>query len=320
MDLEQLKEWLTTTVESIAGLTSIDPHQPFDVYGVDSLAQINLARRISLRTGLATFGVGDLMRNPTISSTIEHIRKTLNVAPFQEVSQNEPAEETPHVPVNAASPQRVLCFHGFRSSGELIEVALSSFFRSSPSKPWSDLVELEFVTAPHPSSGPTDPTIPEGVPTYEWWCGEDKTYEEGWTVLGDIGPTGKLETSRQHILKKVKQQIAPVVGLIGFSQGGALACYLAAKKDFPHLKWIACFSAVPPKNVYEKINAPPLLQKLMYRSFHCFDESEDHPDLCSEVIDMYQPGAKVVHHSDGHAIPKNSEISELFFEFLSSAD
>ena len=122
-----------------------------------------------------------------------------------------------------------------------------------------------------------------------------------------------------------------------------MAIALGRARCFPFLRWLACFSAVPPRT----INASPATDRLLHSSpsstgvdqdvshshseeviaqqqllpfpsFHCFDDSEVHADLCREAATKYfQQAPQIVHHDAGHSIPKNKkEAVEVFWRFV----
>ena len=74
-----------------------------------------------------------------------------------------------------SSRPRILCLHGYRSSAEVMELQLRPY-----AKALGDAVELVGMDAPLHATGPADPTIPEELPTYEWYGEEGGSFEAGW--------------------------------------------------------------------------------------------------------------------------------------------
>jgi hypothetical protein len=428
--------------------------------GVDSLAQIGLARRISfkLKVPPSSFGVSELARHDTVNALTAVARAKFNNSQQNNVVQPrssghssgnnggvgdgnqrkkiEASQGRIHAPPPAAAkqqhsaakiesfppvppplpnnntftslrapPLRVLCFHGFRSNRDLLEASLTPLLNAalghsgsggSAAAPSSLLHRLvfEFIDAPHPASGPSEPGIPPEVPTFEWWSGDSKSldsstqhqhnsydnnnsgdfnsnnnrtfsYEEGWKSFGSPGlfessveaalmardnrenNDGSRLHSRSSSSSSKNGSVAAegrgqVVGVLGFSQGGAMACalaQLAASKSAPlsatvkaaaagaeaaleGLRFVACFSAVPPRNITQSPPEQPTARGallLPLPSFHCFDPAESHAELCAEVKEMFKADVRTtVHHQGGHGIPRKQGASEhLGIEFRS---
>ena len=89
---------------------------------------------------------------------------------------------------------------------------------------------MVFVDAPCRSLGPQDPTIPNEVPTYEWY-GVEGSFEDGWKA--EAKPSD-LDAALQALAAA-----GPYDGVIGFSQGG----FVAGCVDAP---WAVLLSAVTP--------------------------------------------------------------------------
>jgi hypothetical protein len=256
---------------------------------------------------------------------------------------------------------RVLCLHGFRSSGDIFQIALAPLFNTMAALNQSNLasglsvddVDFVFLNAPHLSSGPAEAAISPEIQTYEWWAGEVKTLDLGWRSFGD--GTAYIE-SLHSVLDYIDVNIpngGPIIGIIGFSQGAALAVALTSSSKthshFPHLQFVACFSAVPPrkcappfipsadiskrqgvlametdskKAFSEGEMADPVLSPLSVPSFHCFDTREEHWELCTETVAYFSGPVTAVHHSAGHAIPRSNPdlhaIAQEFEMFLAS--
>ena len=195
--------------------------------------------------------------------------------------------------------------------------------------------------------GPPEPGIPSEVRTFEWWGttrvaemagtgsgrggdrSSDVAYGSGWQAFSEK----QFRVSRDALLKQCFSSSSPpswgpsdVVGIVGFSQGAAMALALAGIGDFSSLRWLACFSAVPPRTITAKSALP--LRRLPILSFHCFDGSECHSDLCREVARSYfATNPQVVHHSAGHAIPSrrtaqrqgDTLLHQEFWQFVGRA-
>ncbi|KAI9788179.1 MAG: hypothetical protein M1833_003117, partial [Piccolia ochrophora] len=148
------------------------------------------------------------------------------------------------------TPLKVLMLHGYTQSGPLfhsktraLEKSLTRHLRTHPSLPTSlraRPLELLYPTAPHrvvapspspfpgssssttsafsaPSSGPTpDTTNEEAGDTYAWWRKDEST-----------GQYTGLEAGLAAVADVLARE-GPVVGVVGFSQGAALAAMVAS--------------------------------------------------------------------------------------------
>jgi len=380
--------WLRQAVSGLAGVSpnDIDREEPFEELGVDSLAQINLARRVGARFNLHGFGVGDLLKHNTISSLLAYTEERVAVrvkpaAPslpppsltVTSDSQSDHAstssksdslvdeERSAEMPVPPITPLpaathglrhikgRVLCLHGFRSNGEMLQVAMAPLLASVASSCKS--ISYEFLDAPHSSNGDPEPGIPSEVPTYEWWgIPHHSTYDDGWQ---QFGPRALFQESREKVLAVALNPAAmlekgPVVGLIGFSQGAAMCVALAsdpqARPQLPSLQFVGAFSAVPPRKIqasasreeeFVPVGCPPLSGALIgLASFHAFDPHEKHAQLCLEVHSFFKAPAtaaaavkltqelpdqglcEVFTHGAGHSIPrKGPALTDLVKAF-----
>ena len=431
--------WLVGAIADLTGTaqggggggSGADRHAGLDALGVDSLAQIGLARRVGVRLGLSGFGVGDLLAYPSVAGLVafaEALHAPATPAPQQPAhphpasapplapsslrlggeraaadssapapahalaAKATPASPTQEPPLWAPAPPpattlrpRVLCLHGFRSSGDILRVALGPLLVAAgcarpaaptASAPFSGAAtsaaapatatatfDFEFVDAPHAATGPSEPGIPPEMPTFEWWsttpdhdaaAGEgavdsllavtrsaSSSYNHGWK---GFGPARRFSASRAAVLAAAAAPgKGPVVGLLGFSQGGAMALALAGDptNPLPRLGFVACFSSVTPRDVTRNATGdseggggedgglpglwPPPSglgrgSLAALASFHAFDPDEDHAHLCAEAVGLFAhrgaPGAAnlgeaggarrvEVAHGLGHAIPRS---------------
>eukprot|EP00929_Paragymnodinium_shiwhaense_P111785 TRINITY_DN80072_c0_g1_i1.p1 TRINITY_DN80072_c0_g1~~TRINITY_DN80072_c0_g1_i1.p1 ORF type:complete len:3057 (-),score=764.27 TRINITY_DN80072_c0_g1_i1:103-9273(-) len=178
-----LREWLMEVVQDMAG--SITMEQTFEAAGLDSLALISLARRISAKVGKSV-SVVDLYDHPTPQRLLDSFG---GGGPRQQLAR-----------------PKVVCLHGFRSNREAMQLWLAPFITAVGFFDWV------FINSPRQASGPPAPkTLREEA--FEWWGEEGGSYETGW-----LAPHyGGLEAT----LPAVKD-LAPT-GIVGFSQGGGVA-------------------------------------------------------------------------------------------------
>jgi len=177
-----LHEWLTEVVLEMAG--PIQDDQTFQSAGLDSLALISLARRLSTKVGRGV-SVVDLYDNPTPEKLLASFSGG---------------------PKNQLSLAKVVALHGFRSNAEALRISLAPFVSAIGS------VEWVFMNSPRKATGPADPKIVQSS-AHEWWGCEGGDFETGWMAPHFDG----LEESLAAVTS-----LAPM-GVVGFSQGGGLA-------------------------------------------------------------------------------------------------
>jgi len=178
-----LQEWLMEVISEMAG--NIDMDQTFEAVGLDSLALISLARRLTSKVGKSV-SVVDLYDYPSPKKLLN----ALTGGPQQQVQL-----------------PKVVCLHGFRSNKEIMSLKCAPFVSAVGAVDWI------FVNAPRPSTGPADPGVPVDMQTFEWWGQKDGPYETAWLAPHFDGLKETLP---------LVNDLAPT-GVVGFSQGGAIA-------------------------------------------------------------------------------------------------
>uniref|UniRef100_A0A7S2JMB0 Carrier domain-containing protein n=1 Tax=Haptolina brevifila TaxID=156173 RepID=A0A7S2JMB0_9EUKA len=259
--------WLPALVADVAGVPSVDLHASFDDYGLDSLLLINLAQRISTKLG-RRLAVSSIQQHDNVANLLEALAPSLSTPP---VNQKQ---------------LRVLCLHGFRASADLMRIQMAPLLGAIP-EVLAKRCTFVFVDAQRPSTGPAMEGIPPEIPTFEWW-GEPGPYDETWkrgfdgfgAALHDLMADG------------------PYDGIIGFSQGGAVASLIPAR-------WVMLFSTITPPTPaeLEAVGAPKLDMLYQQRSFHTFDEEEEYAALCKDMVSRFNETTTVL-HTEGHAVPK----------------
>jgi NADPH:quinone reductase-like Zn-dependent oxidoreductase/aryl carrier-like protein len=177
-----LSEWLMDVVREMAGTISME--QTFEDAGLDSLALISLAKRLSTKVGRAV-SVVDLFDNPTPQRLIQSFAG----GPQQQLAR-----------------EKVVCLHGFRSNKEAMELWLAPYVSAVGAFEWV------FVNSPRKASGPPAPKISADA-SFEWWGEVGGSYETGWLAPHYDGFDQTVSTVRA---------LAPA-GIVGFSQGGGIA-------------------------------------------------------------------------------------------------
>ena len=91
----------------------------------------------------------------------------------------------------------------------------------------------------------------------------------------------------------------PYDGVIGFSQGGAVACMVPSR-------WILLFSTIAPPSAAEVgidgSDADSFLVGPSRLSLHAFDPTEEYAPLCREVAGRFED-PNVLEHTAGHTVP-----------------
>jgi acyl carrier protein len=175
-------EWLLDVAREMAGSISMD--QTFEDAGLDSLALISLAKRLSTKLGRAV-SVVDLFDHPTPQRLIQAFAGS----PQQQIQR-----------------EKVLCLHGFRSNKQAMELWLAPYVSAIGAFEWV------FVNSPRLASGPPAPKIAADE-SFEWWGQPGGSYETGWLAPHYDGFEQTLP---------IVKALAPT-GIVGFSQGGGIA-------------------------------------------------------------------------------------------------
>ncbi|KAF8023356.1 hypothetical protein BT93_F0761 [Corymbia citriodora subsp. variegata] len=201
---------------------------------------------------------------------------------------------------------RILCLHGFRTSGEILKKQVLK---------WPDSVlrgvDLVFPDAPFPAQGKSDV---EGVfepPYFEWFqfnkeFTEYTNFDECLAYLEDL---------------MIKQ--GPFDGLLGFSQGAILSAGLpglqaegVALTKVPKIKFVIIIGGAKFKSpsVAEKAYASPI----QCPSLHFLGETDFLKPYGEELLESCADPI-VVRHPKGHTIPRLDEKGlEATAKFLDS--
>lgn len=209
--------------------------------------------------------------------------------------------------VPAAAPARprlrILCLHSFRTSGRIFQEQLQ---RAGLDRQLADLVELTFIDAPNPASGP----IPDDVapffsgPYYEWW-NANRDAEGRWSYEG-------WQRSVKAIERALAEQggLRGFDGLMGFSQGGAITSLAIgmqrsgfALKGLPPLRFCVCFAGIRVRDpqlecFYSALRPCP--------SLHIIGDKDPVKRLTNLLIDSFDQPV-VINHTRGHVIPALAE-------------
>ncbi|XP_042487573.1 rhodanese-like domain-containing protein 6 isoform X2 [Macadamia integrifolia] len=234
---------------------------------------------------------------------------------------------------------RILCLHGFRQNASNFKGRTASF-----AKKLKNIAELVFVDAPHElpfiyqsrqaetcNSSPVQQSPPPGEKCkkrYAWLVAPEFIGSRGtdWEMASETfdplqyqQQTGGFDISLAY-LETVFSQKGPFDGILGFSQGAAMAAAVSAERgkmageiDFRFVILCSGFalnlSQVKPRS----INFP---------SLHIFGngKGKDRQIAChtsKELAGLFEEGCSVIiEHESGHIIPTQSPYIDQIEAFL----
>lgn len=194
---------------------------------------------------------------------------------------------------------KILALHSFRTSGAIFKDQLQ---RSGILQDLEDLIEITFVDAPNPASGP----IPDDVapffspPYFEWWNAERNTHTNTWEYKHALKSLAYIED--------IAALHGPFDALIGFSQGAAMVSLVAALQKQgkvlqgqPMLRFIICFAGIRVRdpnlqNYYDAL-------KSGIPSLHIIGDKDPVKHMTNDLIASFEePEPIVINHSRGHVI------------------
>lgn len=207
-----------------------------------------------------------------------------------------------------ARPLRLLALHGYRQSGRRFRQRTGALRKALRGR-----AELVAIDAPHPlPSSPEDD--PDGDdPPRGWWFSGPGTFEAGEAAAAPAG----LEESLSAVAAALAEH-GPFDGLLGFSQGAALAamvCALRARGDprFPvaFAVLVAGFASRAPAHghFYREPIALPTL--------HVVGDTDAviAAPLSRELAQCFVEPV-VLTHTGGHFIPAAAAQKKAYLEFL----
>ena len=250
------------------------------------------------------------------------------------------AAATARPPPPSTSPRlRVLCLHGWRTSGQILSTQTAAM------RAHTDM-ELVFITAPHAAVGEPDPGIAmfyPDEPYFEWFLrsppasAEDEDEEARANPQASASLYTGLDESIEAIIEALRTR-GPFDGVLGFSQGAGMVTRLAyiqqqqqqqqqEQKDstpvalvaatdtyhprrFPSTSGLFRFAiligGVPPQELESSSassEAGPVAP-LALPSLHIHGLADPYLELSQRLLDMYaQTGRALLQHEEGHNIP-----------------
>ncbi|KAJ6816580.1 rhodanese-like domain-containing protein 6 isoform X2 [Iris pallida] len=283
--------------------------------------------------GISTFSIKDDQLLSELSSdslgdaNIESTPSTKYISPSSEISRSNGK-------ANLHSKLKILCLHGFRQNASNFKGRTSSL-----AKKLKSIVELVFVDAPHELPFIYQSTNNEQSPPpqakckkrFAWLVASKGQLEEpGWRFAEEpFDPlqyqqqTGGFEESCNY-LKSIISQSGPFDGILGFSQGAAMAALFlqeqlrkGEKMNFRFAVLCSGFSVESEKKPSGLIDSP---------SLHVFgdDRGRDRQidcDASRKLAELFDKGGSVViEHDMGHIIPTRppyiDRMKDFFLRFL----
>jgi predicted esterase len=202
----------------------------------------------------------------------------------------------------------LLALHGFTMNGPSLRRHLGELAARL-----ADHVDLVFPDAPHTASEASVLGLLKRMggtrapaPQLQWWnAGDDGREYQGWQVTRD--------SLRQEVLRY------PAAGLLGFSQGAAVAAAVAAlasRGAFPALRFVVLVAGFAPRSAELQ---PFFDEPLTLPSLHIWGEEDAFakhgPALASKFSTLTR---RIVTWKGPHAVPARGEAANAIVEFVRS--
>ncbi len=195
--------------------------------------------------------------------------------------------------MTTATPQRILCLHGYRQDGAIFHAKTGALRRAL-----RDVANLHCIDAPH--TGPS---------RLAWWnSSDDGSVYEGY------------RSSLAHVVS-ANERDGPFDGVLGFSQGGVFASILAGlvptTPSLQSLKYAILISAFPARAA--EISGSMWYNKIDLPSLHVWgnDDTLVPPQGSALLRDRFSDPVTHV-HDKGHVVPGNSAFTTAVRTFVSS--
>lgn len=236
---------------------------------------------------------------------------------------------------------RILCLHGFRQNASGFKGRTGSL-----AKKLKSIAELVFVDAPHelpfiyqaclteptskemPSSPQQGPPPEKCRKKFAWFVLPDfrATSESNWKIAdGRFDPlqyqqqTDGFDVSLEY-LKKVLSESGPFDGILGFSQGAAMAAAVSARRGRSgggmHFRFVILCSGFA-------VNLPDLKQgSINCPSLHIFGNEQGNDRQIANpasrnLAALFEWGCSaIIEHDSGHMIPTRSPYIDEIRDFL----
>nr|XP_043632587.1 esterase AGAP003155-like [Erigeron canadensis] len=212
--------------------------------------------------------------------------------------------------MNRKKQLKVLCLHGFRTSGKILQKLVERW-----PQPLLEKLDLVFMDAPYPARGKSDVDGIFEPPFYEWFQ-SDLEFKEYYNF--------------EECMAKIQEFMVnhgPYDGILGFSQGAMLTAAIpgmqkkgVALTEVPKVKFVIVISGAKfggTKFGTPKLTADSFSTPVTTPSLHLIGEEDfmkqENIDLLESFLDPV-----VIKHPKGHTIPRLDDKSlEIFCNFIS---
>ncbi|KAL1306161.1 hypothetical protein AAFC00_004268 [Neodothiora populina] len=243
------------------------------------------------------------------------------------------SESEPESPESPAGPVKILMLHGYTQSGDFfsaktrrIREGIKQTIESDLREQYPEGVEFFYPDAPLLNAS--------GIPGYEG-VGEKNEDLRGWFDINDMSFRG-LEESLRWVMEYMRG-IGPIHGIVGFSQGAALAVMIASLLEARQNP--ARLSSISSQQVAMDLQPPQGPLKFVV-SMSGFRGTSDHylgfynpiiatPGMCiiaeldtmiSEDISLMLVGSmfapEVIRHKGGHYVPTDKKTIAAIIDFI----
>ncbi|CAN6241556.1 unnamed protein product [Urochloa humidicola] len=204
----------------------------------------------------------------------------------------------------AAPPRRprLLCLHGFRTSGEIMRRQVVGRW---PADEVTSRLDLVFADGPFPAEGASPVAGVFDPPYYEWF-----------QFAGKIsGPQDPVECRNLDgcfsYLEELMIREGPFDGLLGFSQGAAVSAVLAGLQEqglaFTGVAKVKCVIAISGGEIHAPVDAARAFSsKIMCPSLHFIGDDDFAKPLGEELLEAFADPL-VIRHPCGHIVPNLDE-------------
>ncbi|KAG1670654.1 Esterase OVCA2 [Nymphon striatum] len=223
----------------------------------------------------------------------------------------------------------ILCLHGYRQNAKAFKEKTGSF-----RKILKKYAEFVIVDAPF-RINPDDDTETEDTVQRGWWFNEPRKFSAITYCDTSMGMDESIE-----FVKKVLIEEGPIDGIMGFSQGAALAAIISSLKakgaedqvldnalhdgiksyvvdttNIANTFWftILVSSFKSRCSLHEDLYSPTIF----IPSLHVYGEGDEvvHTDMSEEVCYHFDQPTRLI-HPGGHYIPADSKVKQTYFDFF----
>ncbi|KAF5781622.1 putative Rhodanese-like domain, serine hydrolase FSH, Zinc finger, FYVE/PHD-type, rhodanase [Helianthus annuus] len=252
---------------------------------------------------------------------------------YGKLDEPEPESEAkPEPALKGSKKLRILCLHGFRQNASSFKGRTASL-----AKKLKNMVEFVYIDAPHQlqfiyqNQETGEAKFPPNKVCnrkFAWFIdpSADKNTSLNWEMAQT--PFDSLQYQKQTAgydesltyLKEFVTKNGPFDGILGFSQGAAMAACVAAQKsslkgeiDFRFVILCSGFQVNLVENEKNLINCPSLH---IYGSDHGKD-TQIAFDASKRLGSLFEEGsAVIIEHDYGHIIPTRSPYIDMIKDFL----